>query len=81
MDLILVGDDGGNVNIFKMRRKFLVDNSSENEFNDFLTQQFLIKRDSFEKYHIMMMSVSFLDNNFRGNVILIGFYKYDILRK
>ncbi len=55
IDLILVGDDGGNVNVFKMRHKFIVDSSTtENEKHDFLTPHHLTKRDSFEKYNIMM---------------------------
>lgn len=78
--MILIGDDGGYVNIFKMRRKFLVDNSSENEHNDFLTQQMLIKKDSFEKYNINVISVYFTVD-YRGKFIQIGYCKLGIQKK
>ena len=56
-DLLLIGDDGGYVNVFKMKRKFLVDNSTEADKSEMIVAHNLMRKDSYEKYSILMFMV------------------------
>jgi hypothetical protein len=78
---MLVGDDGGYVNVFKMKRKFLIDNTQESEA-DHLTPHYLTKRDAFEKYNIMMFMVrSFSELHLSENATMIGLLKLNTTKK
>eukprot|EP00842_Homolaphlyctis_polyrhiza_P005998 jgi/Hompol1/639/HPOL_002560-RA len=53
-DLILFGDDGGNVNVLSLTRRFLVDTASDNVPSEHLTPAKLTKKDSLERNNISL---------------------------